>query len=103
MISFRNIARRSILSLAAGAILSGCAVYGPPYAAYSPAAYPYEYYPYDYYPYGYGRPVYVGPPVSLNFGYYEHRSYGGHGWRGAPYAHGRAWGHGHRGGGHWRR
>jgi hypothetical protein len=61
-------AKRLILSLAAGAALSGC-VYGPPYAAYNA-------------PYGYGYPAYAGPPVSLSFGYSETRYGGGHGWRG---------------------
>jgi len=89
-------AKRLILSLAAGAALSGC-VYAPPYAPYAPySAYdsgpveaPYYSAPY----YGYGYPTYVGPPVSLSFGFYEHNYRGGHGWGG----HG--WG-GHRGG--WR-
>jgi hypothetical protein len=75
-----------------GAALSGCAVYAPPYGAYAPVpavvplsspslSAPYYAYPYDY-GYGYGRPAYVGPPISLNFGYYEHRYRGGHGWHG---------------------
>jgi hypothetical protein len=105
MTTFRNLARRCTTALAAGAILSGCAVYGPPYAAYAPAPYVHDgYYPYDYYPYRYGGPVYVGPPVSLDFGYYQHRYHGGHAWYGAPYAHGRGWGHATHGGYHggWR-
>lgn len=107
-------AARLMLSLAAAAALSGCAVYGPPYAAYdaAPVAAPYyPAYPYYGYGYGYGRPAYVGPPVALNFGYYRH-SYrgggyhapgwgGGHGWRGAPGGRGPGWGGGRGGfGGH---
>jgi hypothetical protein len=66
-------AKRLILSLAAGAALSGC-VYAPPYAAYD--SYPYGN------GYGYGYPTYVGPPVSLSFGYSENRYSGGRGWGG---------------------
>jgi hypothetical protein len=103
-------AKRLILSLAAGAALSGC-VYAPPYA-YSPApvattAYSYyPYYPYGYnygyyggY-YGYGRPAYVGPPIALNFGYYRHSYRGGYGYRGAPAWRGHGWAGG-RGGHGW--
>jgi len=108
-------AARLMLSLAAAATLSGCAVYGPPYAAYDAAPVAAPYYPaYPYYGYGYGygygRPAYVGPPVALNFGYYRH-SYrggghhapgwrGGHGWHGG--GRGPAWGGGRggHGGGH---
>ena len=94
----RGVAKRLILSLAAGASLGGCVV-APPYAAYDPAygaaapgaAY---YYPYNYYPYTYGYPAYVGPPLSLSFGYTRHRYGGGRGWGG-----GHGWGGG-RGG--WR-
>jgi hypothetical protein len=72
----RGAAKRLILSLAAGAALSGC-VYAPPYGAYDPYGYGYGN------GYGtYGYPAYVGPPVSLSFGYSEHRYSGGHGWRG---------------------
>jgi hypothetical protein len=78
-----------ILALAAGVALSGCVV-APPYGAYNaaPAAVPY----YDA-PYTYAYPTYVGPPVSLHFGFYEHRYRGGHGW-GGGYG-------GYRGGGGW--
>lgn len=62
-------AKRLLLSLAAGAALSGCVV-APPYGAY------------DAYGYGYGYPAYAGPPVSLSFGYSDHRYGGGHGGRG---------------------
>ena len=104
-------ATRLILTLAAAAGLSGCVAYGPPYPAYGAAAvgttyyagtaYDYGYgYPYSYgygYGYGYGRPAWVGPPVALNFGYYNHSYRGGYrgyehrgpynrgpGWQGAP-------------------
>lgn len=88
-------AKRLILSLAAGAALSGC-VYAPPYAPYSaydsgPVEAPYYSAPY----YGYGYPTYVGPPVSLSFGFYEHSYRGGHGWGGRGWG-GRGWG-GHGG------
>jgi hypothetical protein len=90
--SAHGAARRRILSLAAAAALSGC-VYAPPYGYYdpagpAPAAAPYSSYPY----YGYGYPTYVGPPLSLSFGFYEHSYHGGHGWGG---------GHGGYHGGHW--
>ena len=57
----KGAAKRLICSLLIGGALAGCAVYGPPPAAYDP------------YPYSYGRPVYVGPPVSfdLGFGFYD--------------------------------
>jgi hypothetical protein len=82
---------RLMLSLAAVAALSGCAVYGPPYMPYDPGP---AVSPYAYTPYGYGRPAYRGPPVSLNFGYYQHHHRGGYG---AHRGHG-----GYRGDG-WRR
>jgi hypothetical protein len=109
-------AKRLILSLAAGAALSGCVYdpYYPYYGAYSTAPasttysyypysyYPYGYYPYSYYPYGYYYPYrYVGPPISLSFGYYHHSGHGwggGHGWHGG--GHGWHGGGGHGGGGH---
>lgn len=82
------------LLLAAG--LGGCAVYGPPYAAYDP----YSSYGYP----AYGYPTYVGPPISLDlgFGYYSgHRHYHhgghGHGWRSHRGWSGHGGGH-HRGG-----
>jgi hypothetical protein len=102
-----SVAMRLVLSLAAGVALSGCAYYGPPYAAYDGAPVSAPYYNY---PYSYGGPVYVGPPVSLSFGYYEHHyrgGYGGHGWHGGPGWRGHGWG-GHGlggrgwGGGGWR-
>ncbi len=87
-----------VLFLAAG--LGGCAVYGPPYAAYDPA-YSYPSYGYS----GYGYPTYIGPPLTLDFGfnYYRgHRHHGGHhgwqshrGWSGHGGGHHRGgWGHG---------
>jgi hypothetical protein len=91
-----SILKRIILSLAAGAALSGC-VYAPPYA-YDAAPVGSSYY----YPYAYDYPTYVGPPLSLNFGYYHsHRSGSGwrdHGWRGGRSGYG-----GYRGGGRGRR
>lgn len=83
----------AVLLLAAG--LGGCAVYGPPYAAYD--AYPSYGYP------AYGYPTYVGPPISLDlsFGYYSgHRHHHGghrHGWRSHKGWSGHGGGH-HRGG-----
>jgi hypothetical protein len=90
-----GVATRLILSLAVVAALSGC-VYGPPYGYYdqAPATAPYSPYPYSYPYYGYGYPTYVGPPLSLSFGFYEHRYHGGHGGHG-----GHGWGGGH--GGHY--
>jgi hypothetical protein len=76
----RGVAKRLILSLAAGAAMSGC-VYAPPYAAYDSAPYSPYYYP-TAYPYGYGYPTYVGPPISLSLGYSYHRYSGGRGWGG---------------------
>jgi hypothetical protein len=98
-----SVARRLVLALAAGAALSGCAYYGPPYAAYDGAP---AYTPYNYYPYSYGGPVYVGPPISLSFGYYEHRYGGGYGYRGGlgwrgPGGAGHGWGGRGWGGGGW--
>ncbi|ALK95401.1 hypothetical protein AB595_16625 [Massilia sp. WF1] len=76
-------AKRLILSLAAGVGLSGC-VYAPPYAApYSAYGYSaYDTAPGYYQPYSYGYPTYVGPPLSLSFGFYEHDYHGGRGWGG---------------------
>jgi hypothetical protein len=74
----KRAARRSVAALLLAGGLGGC-VYAPPYAAYDP--------------YYYGYPAYVGPPVTLDFGFYDHsyRGYhGGHGWRG----HGGGWRHG---------
>ena len=81
-----------MLALAAAAALSGCVAYGPPYATYyEPAPVASSYY----YPYSSARPAYVGPPVTLDFGFYHHSYSGGHhGWRG----HGWGGGHGWRGG-----
>jgi hypothetical protein len=90
-----GVAARLVLSLAAGAALSGC-VYAPPYAPYAgydaPATAPYYSYPY-----GYAYPAYVGPPISLDFGFgfYDHgyrggRGWGGHGWGGRGWG-GRGW------------
>ncbi|THC39235.1 hypothetical protein [Massilia sp. Mn16-1_5] len=82
---YRRAARRVVTALLLAAGLGGC-VYAPPYAAYDP-----------YYP-TYGYPTYVGPPVTLDFGfgYYRHNhSYHGH--RGYYGGHGRhGWGHGGR-------
>ena len=69
------------LLLAVG--LGGC-VYDPYYSSY-----PY----YSYYP-GYGYPTYVGPPVSLSFGYYKHSHHGHHGGHHGGYRHGGGHGHG---------
>lgn len=91
----RGASKRLILSLAAGAALSGC-VYAPLPYAYDAAPAP-AYYGYG--PYSYAYPTYVGPPVSLNFGFYEHRYRGGHGWHGGHGRGGHGWGGG-RGG--WR-
>lgn len=66
--------KRLILSLAACAALSGC--------VYAPLPYAYDAAPAYYGPYSYAYPTYVGPPVSLDFGFYEHRYSGGHGWGG---------------------
>jgi hypothetical protein len=64
--------KRLALVTAAGAALSACAVYAPPYAYNAP---------YPAYPaYGYG-PAYVAPPVSLDFSYHEYRGRGYRHWR----------------------
>lgn len=98
-IQLRGAAKRLIFSLLMGGALAGCAVYGPPPAAY------------DAYPYGYGRPVYVAPPVSLDLGFgfydfgrtYHHRGHGfQHRHHHGPRAHHHQRGHrgvhhGHRG------
>lgn len=87
--------RRLVVVLLLAAGLGGCAVYGPPYAAYDP--YPAYGYP------GYGYPTYIGPPVTLDFGlgYYSghrHHHHGGHhGWRSHRGWSGHGGGH-HRGG-----
>lgn len=110
-----GLTKRLLLTLAAGAALSGCVAYGPPYASvydaapvgstyyYSPYYAPYYASPYGY-GYGYGRSAWAGPPVTLNFGYYEHRYRGGYGGHGGYRGHGGhrgAWaGNGWRGGGH---
>jgi len=110
-----DMAKRLLLSAAAAAALSGCAVYDSPYPAYGGAAVATPYYaPYysSYYsPYYYGYGVYPyrygwgGPPVALNFNYYQHRYHGGPGWRGPraggpPYSRGHAWGGSRPGGAH---
>lgn len=71
--------RRSAAVLLLAASLGGCAVYGPPYAAYGGNAYPGYGYP------AYVYPTYIGPPVTfdLGFGYYSrhhHHHRGHHGW-----------------------
>ena len=85
----KRAAKRIVAALLLVGGLGGCAVYAPPYAGNDP------------YYYGYGYPTYVGPPVSLSFGFYEHRHHGGyygghHGWRGhgGGWGHGRGWGRG---------
>lgn len=85
--------------MAALAALSGCAVVAPPYAAYDTVP---TVQPYYYGGYAYGRPTYIGPPLSLNFGYYQHRYHGGDAWRGHGWGRGRGGfgGHGGRGGYH---
>lgn len=45
-------------------VLSSCVVCGPPHVAYGPGHIVAPYYS----PYGYAAPIYVGPPVSLDFG-----------------------------------
>jgi hypothetical protein len=77
----KRAARRIAAALLLAGGLGGC-VYAPPYAAYDP------YYGYSYPVYGY--PTYVGPPVTLDFGFYDYGHGGYHGWRG----HGGGWGHG---------
>lgn len=86
--------RRLAVVLLLHASLGGCAVYGPPYAAY------------DSYP-AYGYPTYVGPPISLDlgFGYYSghrYRHHGGHhhGWRSHKNWSGHGGGHYRSGNGH---
>lgn len=93
--------RRIAVALSMATSLGGCAVYGPPYAAYD--AYPSYGYPAYGYP-GYGYPTYVGPPISLDlgFGYYgghRHHHHGRHhhGWRSHKGWSGHGGGH-HRGG-----
>lgn len=98
----KGVAKRLTFSLLVVSALSGCAVYGPAYPgpyAYGTdangqpvyvappvyaAPYPYPYY-YD--------PLYIGPPVSFNFGFHSFRGHrhhdrgfrGGHGgFRGSP-------------------
>jgi len=89
----KGAAKRLIFSLVALSALGGCAVYAPPgpyaygtdangqpfYATVPVNAAPAYYYPYRY------DPVYVGPPVFFNFGFYARggRSFhGGGGGRG---------------------
>ena len=78
----KTAAKRLALCLIALSTLGGCAVYGPGYPATS-ATY------YDTDPYGqpqavysappvYAAPVYVGPPVFLNFGFRSGGGYRGH-------------------------
>jgi len=82
---YRRLARRVVTAILLAAGLGGC-VYAPPYAAYDPYYSPYAY------------PTYVGPPVTLDFGfgyYRHHHSYHGH--RGYYGGHGRhGWGRGGR-------
>lgn len=75
-------ARRVVIAVSLAAGLGGC-VYAPPYVAYDPYYYP-----------AYGYPVYVGPPVSLDFGfgYYRHYPHHYRGYGGGHARHG--WGHG---------
>lgn len=79
----KRTARRIATALLLATGLGGC-VYAPPYAAYDPYYYP-----------SYGYPTYVGPPVTLDFGfgYYSHHHHGG-GHYGGYRGHG--WGHGGR-------
>jgi hypothetical protein len=78
--------RRVVTALLLAAGLGGC-VYAPPYAAYDPYYYP-----------SYGYPAYVGPPVTLDFGfgYYSHHHHGGGHYGGYGGHGGRGWGHGGR-------
>jgi uncharacterized membrane protein YgcG len=100
----RHGAGRSVVALVLAGGLGGC-VYDPYYpSSYYPASYsPYSYYAYPYYPYPsypyYSAYRYVGPPVSLNFGFYSHHG-GGHGYGHGGHGHGGGWGHGHGGHGH---
>lgn len=81
----RRTARRVATAILLAAGLGGC-VYAPPYAAYDP-----------YYP-TYSYPTYVGPPVTLDFGFgnyrHHHSHHGHHGHYGGYGRHG--WGHGGR-------
>lgn len=94
------VVRRLALVLVLAVGLGGCAVYGPPYAAYDP--YPGYAYP------GYGYPTYVGPPVTLDFGSnyfsgHRHHDHGGHhGWGSHRGWSGHGGGHHHGGWGHGR-
>ena len=73
-LQIRGAAKRLILSLLIAGAAAGCAVYGPPYAAYgapygSTAGYStYPVYAYDG-GYGYGGPAYAYPPVTLGLGF----------------------------------
>ena len=104
-------AKRFVVALLLAFGLGGC-VYDPYYVGHTYPGSSYAYSTYDYPAYGYPlygyRPYgyYVGPPVSLNFGFYEHRHRGGydgkhhgHGWRGHGGS-GHRGGWGHRGGRH---
>ena len=81
----KRAAWRTVVALLLAGGLAGC-VYAPPYAAYDP-----------YYP-AYSYPAYVGPPVTLDFGFgyyrHHHHHHRGHGYYGSHGRHG--WGHGGR-------
>lgn len=65
----RTILRRVLVASVLGCAVGGCAVYAPPYAGYG-----------SYYP-AYGYPAYIGPPVSLDFGFgFYNGGYRGRGW-----------------------
>ncbi|WP_334186916.1 hypothetical protein [Noviherbaspirillum sp.] len=102
---------RLFLPVVVAVALSGCAVVSPydqSYGTYSAHSYdqPYVAAPTYVLPapvYGYGPPVYVGPPVHLNFGL-NYRSGGGR-HHGYGHRHHHFRGHGFHGGRHggWRR
>lgn len=99
-------AQRYVVALLLAVGLGGC-VYDPYYSGHGYPGPSYGYSDYGHTDYGY-RPDsdYAGPPVALNFGFYEHRQHGGYhgkhhayGWRGHGHGHGNVWrGHGGSGG-----
>lgn len=93
--SKRSVKHLVVALLLAGG-LGGC-VYDPYYSGYAYPAYSYPSYSYYGYPGYYAYPTYVGPPVSLSFGFYKH--HGGHHHGGYHGGHHGGGGH-HRGGRH---
>lgn len=114
VLQIEGAAKRLILSLLLACGAAGCAVYGPPYAAYGApygatyggaygGAYGNSVYPgYSYdggYPYA--APAYAYPPLTLGLGFsYHDRGERYHGHRGHRGHHG--WGDRHRAGNAWR-